>query len=123
MQQHGVRHLPVLVGGRLAGLVTRADLMRALARSLRAASSGAAAGDAGDDAAILQRLRDELAAQPWFLPEQVRLSVAGGVVTLDGVFTDGGSHEALLVAARNTPGVGSVRDRLTFVSPVGSINA
>ena len=60
MERHRVKRIPVVRGETVVGMVTRANLMRALA-SLALAEQPAAAGDA----AIRERLLAELTKQRW----------------------------------------------------------
>ena len=70
MVEHRVNRLPVLNDGRLVGIVSRADLVRAFTRS---------------DAEILDELRnDVLPNKLWISPEELDLSVIDGRVTASG---------------------------------------
>ncbi len=106
-----VRRVPVLRDGKLVGLATRADLMRALARGasmLRPARSSVAAVD---DDTIRTRLLAELTAQPWWARGWVEVDVEQGVVRYLGVFRGEAERRAALVAAENVPGVRGIDDR------------
>jgi CBS domain-containing protein len=70
MVQHRVNRLPVLNDGRLVGIVSRADLVRAFARS---------------DAEILNELRDDVLPRKLSIsPEGLDLDVTEGRVTIAG---------------------------------------
>jgi CBS domain-containing protein len=115
MERHRIKRVPVLRDGALVGIVSRADLLRALARLLPAAPTAAA----GDEA-IRRRVLTELAAAPW-APRGLIVTVESGVVTLDGVILDEKTRGALRVAAENVPGVKAVLDRLVWVEPVSGM--
>lgn len=86
MLERRVKSLPVLRDGRVVGMVSQRDLLRALARS--------------DDeiwADVQQRLHDHLDA-----PEGFRVDVREGVVTISGTNT---SRSAAVALVRTVPGV------------------
>ena len=62
MERRHVKRLPVLRDGRMVGIVSRANLMHALASLARDAQAPRAGGD---DAAIRERILATLAKQPW----------------------------------------------------------
>jgi CBS domain-containing protein len=106
MQRHRIKRLPVARDGKVVGVVSRADLARALAQSLFAAT------ETPGDAAIAERIRAELRTQPWSRARGVAIAVENGVVLLDGCVFDPREREAIRVLAENVPGVQSVKNRL-----------
>lgn len=115
MEENRVKRLPVLRGDKLVGIVSRADLLRALRHSLGGAPA------AGGDAAIRERVLAEIARAAWSPREGISVGVADGVVDLAGVVFDEKQREALIVAAENVPGVKEVRDHLVWVEPVSGV--
>lgn len=111
MQRHRIKRLPVARDGKVVGVVSRADLARALAQSLFAAT------ETPGDAAIAERIRAELRTQPWSRARGVAIAVENGVVLLDGCVFDPREREAIRVLAENVPGVQSVKNRLIWVEP------
>ncbi len=111
MERKRVQRIPIVRDGKLVGIVSRADLLRALAR-LVADAPGAAVGDV----TIHDQLAADLARQNW-APRTIDFTVRDGVVELSGVIVDERHRAALCVAAENVPGVKSVRDRLIWVEP------
>ena len=103
-----VRRLPVLRDGQLAGLVTRADLVRALASSTAAAP---AADLKQGDEEIRVCLLDELGRQPWWSGTWSNVFVHEGIVSYVGVVQRPADREAARIAAENIPGVHGVEDR------------
>jgi len=114
MERHRVRRLPVLRDGALVGLVSRADLLRALAGALAEAARPRTATDAEIHAAIIA----EFERQSWAPLDGVTVHVDEGVVMLEGTIFDNRDRAAMLTVARNIPGVKSVQDDLTWVEPV-----
>jgi CBS domain-containing protein len=113
MERYGIKRVPVLRGHELVGIVTRANLMRALI----SAAVGAQPATSNDDAAIRERLLNELKKQPWAPLAGIGIAVRDGVVTLSGVITDERQRPALCVAAENIAGVKKVEDRLAWLVP------
>src|SRR5206468_629795 len=87
MEQRSIRRVLVVRDGRLAGLVSRADLLRAVLRAPEPAS--ARSSEPHDDAAILRAALDAMREQPWADTYWVYPHVAEGVVTLHGFARSG----------------------------------
>jgi CBS domain-containing protein len=111
MEKHRIKRLPVVQDGKLTGIVSRANLMHALASLAREAKPTAT-----DDAALRQQILDEFNKQPW--APGVNVVVRDGLVELWGVILDERERKALIVAAENVPGVQAVRDHLVWVEPM-----
>jgi len=116
MEKKRIRRVPIVERGRLAGIVSRADLMRALIAQ-RAPAAGAAHADAEIAAAVTSFFDDET----WSPRATVRVSVTDGVVDLWGMIFDERERTALRVAVENIPGVKAVRDQLTWIEPVSGM--
>jgi CBS domain-containing protein len=116
MERRRVKRLPVLRGKALAGIVTRANLMRALASFAREVRPAAA-----DDRAIREQLLAELKRQPWAPLALIDVQVRDGVVQLWGSISDERQREAMHVAAENIPGVKEIDDRLVWVEPTSGM--
>ena len=113
MERRRIKRVPVLDGDVPVGIVSRADLLRALARSLEVQPVAVA----GDDE-IRECILAELAKVSWVPRDGLAITVTDGVVGLDGVILDEKERDALRVAAENVPGVRAVEDRLVWVEPV-----
>jgi len=109
MEMHRIKRLPVLRGGKLVGIVSRANLMRALASVHRGA--GAAAKD---DSAIRDRILTEIERQGWSVGADVDVVVRNGLADLWGTLADPAQRDALRVLVESTPGVTSVVDHLRW---------
>jgi CBS domain-containing protein len=112
MERRRIKRVPVVRGRRVIGIVSRANLLRALV-----AQAGAAPA-AEDDSRIRARLLAELDKQLWAPRACIEVVVRDGAVDLFGAITDERERGALRVLAENVPGVRTVRDHLTWVEPM-----
>lgn len=112
MDTHQVKRLPVLQAGRLVGIISRADLLRALAQLL-----GEQHVEAISDIELRKRVLAKIAEQAWAPCATVDATVKDGVVELRGAVSDDRERVGLRVIAENTPGVRQVHDRLVWVEP------
>ena len=115
MEARGIKRVPVLEDGRLVGIVSRADLLRALERFLATEDSGRSV--ACQDSELRRRLLRQLAAQRWVPAALVDIGVKDGVVELRGFILNEAQREALRVLAENTPGARAVVDHLVWMEP------
>ncbi|CAN5308124.1 CBS domain-containing protein [soil metagenome] len=109
MERNGVKRLPVLRDGKLAGIVTRSNLLQAVASMARDVPDPTA-----DDDHIRTRLLRTCEAAEW-RPIGLQVTVRNGVVHLHGLIGDDRARRATVVAAENTEGVKEVHDHLCLV--------
>ncbi len=114
MESRRVKRLPVLDGGRLVGIVARADLVRALAKVM----PGSGEAPAITDAQIRTRFLKEMDGQYWAPRVAVDCEVKNGVIGLHGLITDDRMRTALRVIAENVRGARSVRDHMICIEPI-----
>jgi len=100
MQERQVKRLPVVSGdGRLAGIVSRADVLSVYERP---------------DAEILAELTKQILAGEFALdPDQFEVTVTSGVVTLSGEVERPETALELLARIRHVEGVVGTRNRLS----------
>lgn len=109
MEKSGIKRLPVLRDKALVGIVTRANLLQAVADMAREVPDPTA-----DDEHIRDRVIRTLQAADWG-PIGLGVTVRKGVVHLHGLIVNDRSRRASIVAAENTEGVTEVRDHLCLV--------
>jgi CBS domain-containing protein len=110
MERRRIKRIPVMRAGKVVGIISRANLLHALA-TLVPEAQPAPAGDA----AIRELLLTELKNERWAPVEALDVIVRNGVVELWGTITDERERQALIVAAQNIPNVKAVRDHLAWV--------
>jgi len=101
--------LPVMQRGKLVGIVSRADLMLAVANINRAAPASG-----GDDAAIRYHIMAAIREQSWTAGAVLDVIVCDGTADLWGSISDVTQREALKVLVASTPGVKKIEDHLTW---------
>jgi len=114
MERRHVKRLPVVSSGRIVGIVSRANLMHALASLSRSPAAASAS-----DSAIRDQILASLAAQNW--APRVNVVCKSGVVELWGVITDDRERQAVIVAAENVAGVKKVHDHMVWVEPMSGM--
>lgn len=114
MEQHHVKRLPVLRQGKVIGVLSRSDLLRACLSALEQRGRGLSISDD----VIRDCVETDMRAQPWDPHATVQVRVSGGRVQLHGVVTSEALREALRVLAENVPGATTVDDQLTTIEPM-----
>ncbi|MGE0751404.1 MAG: CBS domain-containing protein [Variibacter sp.] len=114
MEQQQIKRVPVLRDGNLVGIVSRANVIRALAKNFDAQLNAT-------DQTIHDSLLSELKKQKWTPRETLDVNVREGVVELRGCILDERERQAIIVAAENTAGVKRVVDHLVFVEPMSGM--
>lgn len=109
MEKNDIKRLPVMRDKVLVGIVTRSNLLQAVASLAREIPDPTA-----DDAHIRERILRTVNATDW-RPLGFEVTVRNGVVHLHGIITTDSARQATIVAAENTEGVKQVHDHLCFV--------
>lgn len=113
LEKNRIKRVPIVQDGRLVGIVSRANLVQALANAPRSES------ESTTDEAIRESVLARLNSQPWVHTTLVNVTVADGVVSLWGIADSATEMQALRVVAETTPGVRGVNDYLAKM-PVGN---
>jgi CBS domain-containing protein len=100
MADRAVNRLPVVSDGKLVGIVTRADLVRAFHRS---------------DEEIAREISEDVLRQTlWVSPEDVTISVEQGEVSLAGQVENRTTAALIAAFVGRVPGVVAVRSELSW---------
>jgi CBS domain-containing protein len=115
MEAKNIKRLPVVRGEKVVGIVTRTNLLQAVASLGRHVPDPTA-----DDDHIRNRIIQAMEKQEW-CPFGLRVIVRDGIVHLSGILTDVQAREAAIVAAENVEGVVKVHDHLRWMDPMSGI--
>jgi CBS domain-containing protein len=115
MEKNKLKRLPVMRGEKLVGIVSRANLLQAVASLARQIPDPTA-----DDDHIRDRIIDSLTRNDW-CPNGLSVVVRDGIVHLSGIITDERSRQAAIVAAETISGVKKVHDQLCWVDPMSGL--
>jgi CBS domain-containing protein len=116
LEARHIKRVPVMRQGRLVGIVSRRNLLQALAASLGGASVDA------DDRTIRDAFYAELQQQPWATPSSINALVMDRVVHLWGTAPDEAVRQAIVVVAENVAGVRAVEDHMDHPRPVDPLD-
>jgi CBS-domain-containing membrane protein len=108
LERHRIKRVPILRNGKMVGIVSRANLIQALA----AFRSKVLPGQDLADAALRESIVSRLKSEPWAKPNLVNVTVNDGTVDLWGIVDSAAEKQALRVAAQVTPGVKAVNDNV-----------
>ena len=114
MERYRIKRVPVVEDGKVVGIVSRANLMHALASLAREVAE-----PAQSDGVIRDRILAELRKESW--APRISVMVRDGVVSLSGVLTDERERQACIVAAENVAGVKLVHDHLVWIEPFSGV--
>jgi CBS-domain-containing membrane protein len=116
MERRHMKRFPVMRDGRVVGIVSRANLLHALAaltRKPRAANTS--------DAAVREQVLTALTKESWAPKHAIDVVVHNGVVELWGSIFDERERAAVRVVAENVSGVKEVKDHLVWVEPMSGM--
>lgn len=109
LERKRIKRVPIVEDGKLIGIVSRANLIQALAS---APVPGLVTREASTDQTIRSHLLDRLAKQDWTGFGERNVIVADGVVHLWGLVGSPAERKALFALAESVPGVRSIADEL-----------
>lgn len=104
---HRFKRIPVVREGKLVGMITRGDIVRALNRQ-SAPTSGAPVSDADLQQALLKKIK----TTKWLFDSFLNLTAKDGVVEVWGIISSEDQRKALKVLIEETPGVKRIVDNL-----------
>ncbi len=106
LETHSIKRVPIVKDGQLVGIVSRANLIQAVASERKALDIPLS------DVAIRDKLLAHLKGQRWAHTDLLNVTVIDGVVDLWGVSNSDVERKAIRVAAESMPGVRAVNEHL-----------
>jgi len=108
MTARRIKRVIVLEHGKLAGVVTRSDLLR----TLHAREALPTEGVPRDDSSIRERILKTIDEQGWAASAIINVQVTDGTAYLWGVVDSEEQRKAILIAVEGVPGVRAIEDHL-----------
>lgn len=112
LEQHHVRRLPVVADGCLVGVVSRGDLIKALAATL------VPAGSTAPDTALVSEMRARLASEPWVTNRGIVVQAREGVLAVWGMVATEAEKSAIETMARALPGARGLENHLVVQAEI-----
>jgi CBS domain-containing protein len=106
LEKYRIKRVPIVENGKLVGIVSRANLLQALAALRRDIPVESRL----EDSVLRERVLSEISSKLWASASQINVIVHDGVVELWGGVDTQDEKDALRVAAELTPGVRTVAD-------------
>jgi CBS domain-containing protein len=113
LETRRIKRVPVISDGRLVGIVSRANLLQAVAAGGEPSIPGPSASDADLRRLVLGNIK----RHPWAGEMTLNVTVTDGVAELWGLVVNESQRTAVRVAAERTEGVRSVEDHLQIFDP------
>jgi CBS domain-containing protein len=114
LEKHAIKRVPIVRNGKLVGIVSRANLMQALA-----SLPDELEPTGPHDFVLREKIVARIAAEPWARSSLINVIVHDGSVDLWGVVSTPNEKDAVRVAAEITPGVRAVNDNM-IIRPADS---
>lgn len=116
MEKYRIKRLPVMRGGELVGIVSRANLLHALAGLVGEIPPGPKT-----DETIRDGVLAEFDRQTWAPKQLIDVVVRNGIVELWGTVIDPAQRDAARVAAEAVPGVKAVKCHIVWIEPMSGM--
>ncbi len=116
MENSRIRRVPVVDAGVLVGIVSRADLVRALGQAMQRQADLPA-----DDTTIREAILAELKSNNWSSMCEITVLVQQGVVHLAGQVQSDAVRTGLRVAAERVAGVVAVENSVSVSDPMAGV--
>ncbi len=108
LERHSIKRVPIIENNALVGIVSRANLIQALAGDRKSLDIPV------PDAQLRDTIMAHLKTQPWAHTSLLNVTVNDGIVDIWGITRSEAEKKALRVAAETTPGVRAVNDNIVM---------
>jgi CBS domain-containing protein len=115
LERNAIKRVPIVQSGKVVGIVSRANLLQALA----ALRKQITVERPMDDAALREQVLRQLNTEPWMRTSLINVTAHDGTVDLWGIVETSSEKKAIRVAAEVTPGVRTVNDAI-IVRPMAA---
>jgi CBS domain-containing protein len=101
LEKNAIKRVPIVERGKVVGIVSRANLLQALA----SVSKQVEVTTEANDSQIRDKVLTQLNAEPWTRPSLINIIVQDGTVELWGIVESASEKKAVRIAAEVVPGV------------------
>jgi CBS domain-containing protein len=112
LERNRIKRVPIVQNGKVVGIVSRANLLQALASMPAKDEAAASGGDSQIRDKVLARLNAEL-----WRPSMLNVTVYDGTVDLWGFVTSDEEKKAARIAVEGIRGVKTINDHLSIPPP------
>jgi CBS domain-containing protein len=112
LEKRRIKRVPVMRHGKVVGIVSRANIIRALAITANLPPDT----ERSDDSIILDHIKEALSDESWPSSGAVNFTVRDGIVSFWGTVQSEEERKASLVLCENVPGVRRVEDHRVLLS-------
>lgn len=119
MEINNIKRVPVIDLGRLVGIITRADILKAL-RAILTRNREQKKRHQGvvTDESISVEISERIYNQPWAPRSRIRISVEDGTVHIYGTILDENLRSAIITLIEEVTGSQNINDHLIFIEPI-----
>lgn len=119
LEKNFIKRVPIMNDGKIVGIVSRANLVQALASMAKKTKKRTSVANPRDSE-IRKKVISRLNAQPW-RPSMLNVTVHDGTVDLWGLVTSEEEKKAARIAVEIVPGVKVVNDNLMIPPAVSGM--
>lgn len=119
LEKNFIKRVPIMNDGKIVGIVSRANLVQALASMAKKTKKKTSVANQRDSE-IRKKVISRLNAQPW-RPSMLNVTVHDGTVELWGLVTSEDEKKAARIAVEIIPGVKVVNDNLMIPPAVSGM--
>jgi CBS domain-containing protein len=113
LEKNRIKRLPIVAKGKLVGLVSRANLIQALASSRKESEQSTIS-----DSLIRKKIMAQFKSERWSKSSLLNATVVGGTVKLWGIVESEAEKEAARVVAELIAGVRAIENNVTVLPVV-----
>ncbi len=106
LERRRIKRVPVVSDGKVVGIVSRSNLLRAFAQAPVSATPRR------NDHQVREEIERRLKAESWTPKALINVAVDHGLVEISGLVESGDQRDAVRILVEGVPGVTSVKDSL-----------